>query len=1551
MSNARTYYRIIRSILFSAIIAVGVLYVALYVVLSIPPVQKYIKGIAEKELSSLLGSKLEIGSLNILPFNEARLKEVVLFTPEGEKCLSVGTLGAGINLWRLISEKQIEITYAEILDLDGRVWRKSPESPLNIQFIIDAVSPKDKNKPPTKFDLKIHNIVIRRSSLSFDKLWIPKESHPFTKFDSSHIKITDLRADVTLPILRNDDFLIDLRRLSFKESSGLDVSKVSLKTHITATSLSVTNLMINIGESRLFTSDFTLHYPSFKEISKALDQGISFSLIGENLLPADFSPFYSQLKNLPGLYYLDLGIAATSDKLDISNLIIRDNRSGLNVETTVVAENYLTPQKIFISSDQLRLQLPQIVMSSLMEIIPSIPDKTKEIIGRLGGMDLTAKGNFSNFTKHTAIDCDLSSQIGEIKIEAKGEIDKKLIRVDNYNLEIKDFDLGTIFNVDQVGFLSMNSSGNISITGKELEGKAETFVDHLDLRGHRISNIDIYGEKIRDNIDFDISVDNYSANLNIKGGAFLDSKRPSLSLQGQIHSLKSGSFGLLPKFGDSDLSGLIDLDVSGNSPDNLLGNIDLSNIIFKPGKDSGFKELRLNDLNVTIESLNQESENESNSVTGLNRKASITSDFLIGEISGRFTVAEIKNCVRGLVTEALPGFISYKENKKRVSSEWADINLSFLPDTEIYDFLKLPVKPLTPVSLQGNLDIENEKLNLNLSAPYLLKGADKLITDTELKIEGSDNNGVTLILGSTFPVKNDRLNLSSDLSFYNGNAEIGLNWQSKNDPTANGHIELDGFLKKKEITKEIEAGLHVRPSQFHLGEADWNISESKIDYLSSRLTIKGLRIWHGDQYVDINGVASSLADETINIAMRDIDLGYIFGILNINYVTFGGIATGEISASEVFSKNPIAQTKRLSIKDFSYNDARLGEAEIFSRWNHDEKEVEISAEISDNGERRAQVSGGVFVTRDSLDFSMRADKVNVEFLKPFMSAFTSDVGGIASGDIRLFGNFKDIDLTGRAFADSIYMKVDYTNVYYHGSDSVILDPGKIIIPSFRLKDKYGQSAIFSGVVRHSYFHNPEFEFKLNNATSLLCYDTDATINPDWYGRIFASGNGSLWGRPGIVALMMDMTTDSNSDFTFVLNETQTAVDYTFLTFSDKKKQKAVEAMEVEETFEEKFRKKNEEQATKPTVFTMDLRASVTPAARMNLVMDPKTGDRIMAHGYGPLQISYDTESEEMKMYGKYTLSEGDYKFNLQDLILRDFIIKEGSNISFNGDPLRALLDVSAAYRVNTNLSDLDKSFSSDKDLNRTNVPVDAILNVRGDLESPEITFDIELPTLTSDVARKVRSIISTDDMMNRQIIYLLALNRFYTPEYMGGSSNGGGELASVASSTISSQLSNIVGSLTDKVTFMPSIRSDKGDFSDMEVDLTLSSRLLNNRLLINGNFGYRDKNTSQTTFVGDFDLEYLLNKNGNLRLKAYNHFNDQYYYLKSALTTQGIGILYRKEFDNPFTFLRRKKKSKADKEKKEEEDSSQIPGDNKSEESVGIREETDNLVNQNLKNE
>ena len=93
--------------------------------------------------------------------------------------------------------------------------------------------------------------------------------------------------------------------------------------------------------------------------------------------------------------------------------------------------------------------------------------------------------------------------------------------------------------------------------------------------------------------------------------------------------------------------------------------------------------------------------------------------------------------------------------------------------------------------------------------------------------------------------------------------------------------------------------------------------------------------------------------------------------------------------------------------------------------------------------------------------------------------------------------------------------------------------------------------------------------------------------------------------------------------------------------------------------------------------------------------------------------------------------------------------------------------------------------------------------------------------------------------------------------------------------------------------------------------MALSSRLLNNRLLFNGNFGYRDKSLNTNQFIGDFDIEYLLTPKGTWRLKAYNRYNDQNYYVRTATTTQGVGIMFRRDFDSLTSWLKPKKKKTA----------------------------------------
>ncbi|MDE6217932.1 MAG: translocation/assembly module TamB, partial [Muribaculaceae bacterium] len=436
-------------------------------------------------------------------------------------------------------------------------------------------------------------------------------------------------------------------------------------------------------------------------------------------------------------------------------------------------------------------------------------------------------------------------------------------------------------------------------------------------------------------------------------------------------------------------------------------------------------------------------------------------------------------------------------------------------------------------------------------------------------------------------------------------------------------------------------------------------------------------------------------DDILSVDLANIDLQYIFDTLNINYVSFGGEATGLITASNVMTASPQASTDNLFVRNLSYNGAVLGDGKIRSRWDNDRKCVSIDALIKEKGRQVVDMKGGIWVTRDSLSFDFDADKVNVGFLQPFMSAFADEFSGRASGKALLYGTFKDIDLKGDLFADSINIKLGFTNVAYHGSDSVRITPGRIEIPRFRIYDRNGNSANLAGVLTHRYFHEPSFDFKITEVNKLLCYDTNEKINSDWWGTIYGSGTAAVVGRPGFVNVSANMTTNKNSTFTFVLNDREDADEYRFLTFTDKSREEQLKLIEQSEPdYMKLIRKNNLQQQGPPTVFSMDLRVDVTPSAALTLVMDPVGGDRIRARGSGNLNMGYSSDSDELSMFGRYTLDQGTYNFTLQDLILKDFTIRPGSSISFNGDPFDATLNISAAYRVNTNLTDLDKSFAT-----------------------------------------------------------------------------------------------------------------------------------------------------------------------------------------------------------------------------------------------------------------
>ena len=282
------------------------------------------------------------------------------------------------------------------------------------------------------------------------------------------------------------------------------------------------------------------------------------------------------------------------------------------------------------------------------------------------------------------------------------------------------------------------------------------------------------------------------------------------------------------------------------------------------------------------------------------------------------------------------------------------------------------------------------------------------------------------------------------------------------------------------------------------------------------------------------------------------------------------------------------------------------------------------------------------------------------------------------------------------------------------------------------------------------------------------------------------------------------------------------------------------------------------------------------------------------------------------MFGTYRVDRGTYGITIQNIIKKNFKFNEGGTIVFGGSPMEANLQLQAVHTVNgVSLSDLNlgNSFSNNT------VRVNCLMNILGQPRAPRIEFDLDIPNVNSEEKQMIRSVITGEQEMNQQVLYLLGIGRFYTQDINNASSQNYDQtqlaMQSFLSGTLSSQINEVISHVVknDNWNFGANISTGNEGWHNAEYEGIVSGRMLNNRLLINGQFGYRDNATrANPSFIGDFDIRYLLIPSGNLALKVYNQTNDRYF-TRSSLNTQGIGIIIKRDFDGLSDLFFRKKKT------------------------------------------
>jgi hypothetical protein len=301
-------------------------------------------------------------------------------------------------------------------------------------------------------------------------------------------------------------------------------------------------------------------------------------------------------------------------------------------------------------------------------------------------------------------------------------------------------------------------------------------------------------------------------------------------------------------------------------------------------------------------------------------------------------------------------------------------------------------------------------------------------------------------------------------------------------------------------------------------------------------------------------------------------------------------------------------------------------------------------------------------------------------------------------------------------------------------------------------------------------------------------------------------------------------------------------------------------------------------------------------------MDPVSGEIIKGTGNAELRLVINSLGN-FEMYGIYEIAQGEYNFTLQNLINKKFKVDKGGTIRWNGDPLKAKINLTAVYETRPQILPLILS-ASPSDTNTyastQRVKTECVLNMKNDLMSPDINFGIRFPEDQS-LTTKVGGYLANVDNLNNQVASLLVFGRF---------SNTGSTNNSFVPTTgfLTAQLSSLV--------------STKNFDLNLANGVGGSLRLFNDRITIDGTINTASSSTTTTTtqtatasaITGDVNIEYKISKDGRFKAKGFQRNDNSSDVLKRGTNQleQGVGLFYRIEFDT-FGELYRKLFKKAKK--------------------------------------
>lgn len=1417
--------------------------------------------------------------------------------------------------------------YFHITETVGVPLPKRPEVVKILEYNLDTTTMPDprENQYDKPFQFLVGAISAENGIFKLDNWDKSKEVKRDSTIDFDHLIVNDINIAIHNFMFTKDEWTGVVDGISLKERSGFVLNKLTCgDAKVTPKETALYGLQIEtpytvVGDT--FRMIYPTGYSAFNNFNNevTMDGRIHTSkvLINDILYfspPLKENPFFR--KNRFANSRIEANVFGKVNSLKVRPFSIGLG-DGFIAEGTFDSRELNNKNETFIN---LNLKELRTNMATLRQLIPDF--KPNSDFDKLGGLNFAGEfvGFFNDFTAKGRLESALGAAVMDMKLKPPSDTAQAFY---SGTLALDRFNLGGFTGVPDLGKISVKTEilRGIGFSKDKIMLDLKATVDNFEYKNYAYQNLNLSGKLSHKQFNGNFESKDPNVDFLFDGSINFENPLPVYKFASKIHRLDFQKLNLMKE--DFALSGDFDLDLTGDKLSNISGTVDAHNILIVKDKTANHK----------IDSLIVKSiPKVVNGIADGSKQFSIRSEILTADIDGLFSLEQIPDAFKfqfakfhprlaediGLMpTKSL--FIQNGQIVDRPKQQF-EFNIFINNTKNLTQLLDKKLDTLRNIKIEGAFDDIKDEYYWSIVTPETHRYGD--IKIVEFGSVGR-SNGTDIIWDlNTTAVKLAGGQDFRQLTFQNmvtaDTVQFGLT--SYNFSTALGMdtVELNAILMRQDSSYKLSFGTSTASRLKIFGDF-WDIDRDNFILVDKdRLEVGSFDMRNEDRTVTIR----SAGNRGLSAFLNNFDIRFLNSQLNDERFVFGGKYKIYAAVEDVFKMENFGATAMLD--SFVVSGENRGTLRIEALGTNLKQPIHANVSLI-NDTSKVIVDGYYYPSvsglhpANSIDFNVGLTSFPIRTLQLLIEEGASDFKGRVDGSVRVEGPLNAINTNGSLRLRDASVTVDYLKIPIIVKDETVKITNKMFDASgSKIYDKFGNVATIQGGLTHDRFQ--DFGLKLQAVSkNFLFLNTTSIDNPLYYGVGIGEGDITFGGdfrRTDIrIKAKAGKGRDENkkeviTNITFPFRNEQTASATQFVVF--KNRNQINESKDSNDT-------KQKVRDLRGVSLEMDL--ELTPDAEANLIFDEVAGDNIKARGTGNFRIDID-RSGALGMTGQYQIERGEYLFTLLRLVNKNFTIKRGGTIRWNGTPFDATLNIDAEYKDLTTspynfISEYVNSDKNNEADSRKPTKVGLTLKLTGELQKPDINFNMTFPqlqgSLKSYAETKLRLLQQDPNELNKQVFGLIVVGSFL-PSDIGVSqirSGGINTLTETVSNVLSNMLNKLVKEYISGLDIQVGYNYYQYDVVSASNPLTAigtgqqfrlrGSYAINDRITVSGGVGvdqgeYVQAISNSSVFVGsDFYIDWDFSADRRLKLRV-SYVRDQD--IQGRRDKPALGIRFQQNFNS-----------------------------------------------------